>query len=71
MSNSSNKWEVPDKALMYVVSQYMTKKSVESVSLSVGIPSDAVEDIICLFLSWAENSNYVEDNVLTLELEER
>jgi hypothetical protein len=70
VDSSLDKFNVPGEAVSYIVTKYLTKKSVESVSLTVGIPSNTVEDILYLFFQWAENKKLMEDNVLTMDLED-
>lgn len=68
--SSITEYSIPDEAITYIVSNYLKKRSVESVSLTVGIPSNTVEDILILFFQWAEKKSLVEEGVLTIELEE-
>lgn len=68
--SSITEFNVPDEAIIYIVTNYLKKKSVESVSLTVGIPSNTVEDILTLFFQWSDKKHYVEEGVLTLDLGE-
>jgi Zn finger protein HypA/HybF involved in hydrogenase expression len=67
--NSITEFNVPDEAVSFIVSNYLRKKSVEAVSLTVGIPSNTVEDILLLFFQWAEKNALVEGNKITIDLE--
>lgn len=67
--NSITEFNVPDEAVAFIVSNYLRKKSVEAVSLTVGIPSNTVEDILLLFFQWAEKNSLVENNKITIDLE--
>jgi len=58
--------EVPIDAVNYIVSRYLGRKSTGNLPMVVGIPSDAVESVLGLFLEWAAANNYVKDGVLTL-----
>jgi Zn finger protein HypA/HybF involved in hydrogenase expression len=68
--SSIKEFNIPDEAITFIVTNYLKKKSVESVSLTVGIPSNTVEDIITLFFQWADRKSLVEDSKLTIDLEE-
>ena len=66
--DSIKELNIPDEAISYIVTNYLKKKSVESVSLTVGIPSNTVEDVLTLFLQWADKKSLVEDSTLTIDL---
>ena len=70
MNSSAIELYVPDDAIKYIVSKYLTKKSVESVSVTVGIPSATVEDVVFLFLQWANAEGYIEDGKLSMSVED-
>lgn len=57
---------IPDAAITYIVSRYLRDKGVEGVPVVTGIPSDAVEDVLRLFLEWATANGYVRDNMLVI-----
>ncbi len=56
--------EIPDEAITYIVSRYLSSKSVEGVPMVVGIASDDVEAVLGLFVEWAVSKKYVKDGIL-------
>lgn len=66
--NSITELNIPDEAIIYIVTNYLNKKSVESVSLTVGIPSSTVEDVLSLFFQWANKKSLIEEGILTIDV---
>ncbi len=58
------KVEIPDEAIEYIVSRYLSRRSSEGVPLVVGISTDDVEAVLSLLVEWAAFRNYVKDGVL-------
>lgn len=53
----SKKIIVPDEAISYIVERYLSNKKTSSVDFTVGIRSDVVEDVVSLFLNWADSKD--------------
>lgn len=56
--------EIPDEAIEFIVSRYLSRRSVPGVPLVVGITTDDVETVLSLFVEWAAYKKYVKDGVL-------
>lgn len=58
--------EIPDEAINYIVSHYLTQKNTDTGAVVVGISGEATRDILNLFLKWAEQNNFVKDGILIM-----
>lgn len=59
---------IPDEAIYYIVSNYLQEKTkTTGVSVLVGISTEAVQEVLRLFVDWAGMRGLVKDGVLTLD----
>lgn len=56
--------DIPDEAVSFIVSRYISKKNVDDVPLIVGISTDDVETVLGLFIEWAGTNGYIREGVL-------
>lgn len=61
-----HKINIPDKAIDYIIREYLQQKHVEGVSITVGVSQKTVETIVQLFLDWHAKNGYIKDGVLII-----
>lgn len=65
-----NVFVLPDEALSFIVSKYVERRANTSgVPVLVGIPPKTVEEVLRLFLEWANARGHLKDGTLTLSSE--
>lgn len=57
---------IPDEAIQYIVSRYLTNRNSDGLPLTSGINPDAVESVLELFVEWAGKNGYVKDGQLVI-----
>jgi len=58
---------VPDDAITFIVSRFLQGKNVEGgVPVVTGISTQAVEEVLRLFVLWAGDNSYIKDGILVL-----
>ena len=58
---------IPDECIYYIMSRYLHGKNKEGEApVVIGIPTHVVEDVLQLFIDWAEKNGYVRDGILTI-----
>jgi hypothetical protein len=58
---------VPDEAISYIISRYLQGKNTEGgVPVVTGISTQAVREVLRLFVQWAGRNDYIKDGILTM-----
>lgn len=58
---------IPDEAISYIMGRYLQGKNIDgSAPIIVGIPTTVVEDILQLFIDWANSNGYVKNGIMTI-----